>query len=147
MRRLIGWVGLVVLSACNAQAGGDATAASDMGTPETPPEHFAFGAAADEARIALWDIDVRPDGRGLPLGSGTVAQGAEVYQRSCTACHGPTGTEGPNDALVGTEPWGDFPENPTVGNYWPYSTTLFDYIRRAMPQNAPGSLTAERITR
>jgi S-disulfanyl-L-cysteine oxidoreductase SoxD len=107
------------------------------------PERFGFGTPADEARIAAWDINVRPDGVGLPDGSGSVEQGAEVYLARCAACHGMTGTEGPNNVLVGREPWEDFPITRTIGNYWPYATTLFDYIRRAMPMEAPGSLSAD----
>jgi cytochrome c len=91
--------------------------------------------------VALWDIDVRPDGEGLPAGSGSVAEGRRVYLAICAACHGPTGVEGPNDRLVGTDPWEEWPATRTVGNYWPYATTLYDYIRKAMPQNAPGSLS------
>ena len=108
------------------------------------PARFGFGTPADSARVAAWDIDVRPDGAGLPAGRGTVAEGERVYGTRCVACHGPTGTEGPYDALVGGEPWGDAdaPRRRAIGNYWPYATTLFDYVRRAMPQNAPGSLSA-----
>jgi cytochrome c len=108
------------------------------------PARFGFGAPADEARIALWDIDVRPDGAGLPAGSGKHVDGVEVYRMKCAACHGRTGTEGPFDVLVGGPAWadGDPPRPRTIGNYWPYATTLFDYVRRAMPQNAPGTLTA-----
>ncbi len=60
-------------------------------------------------------------------------------------CHGPTGTEGPNDRLVSTEPWDRWPQRRAVGNYWPYATTLFDYVRKAMPQASPGILTADQV--
>ncbi len=109
------------------------------------PANFGFGAEASEARIASWDIDVRPDGEGLPPGSGSVTRGREVYQIHCVACHGPTGTEGPNDRLVDTEQWVDSPATRTVGNFWPYATTLYDYIRKAMPQATPGILTADEV--
>ncbi len=112
--------------------------------PPRPPEwpdRFGFGADPSEARIALWDIDVKPDGEGLPPGSGTVAEGEVVYRAKCAACHGATGTEGPNDRLVGTTPWERWPRGRAIGNYWPYATTLFDYIRKAMPQATPGTLT------
>lgn len=111
--------------------------------PPHAPDRFSFGTPASVERVALWDIDVKPDGEGLPPGSGSVDAGERVYQATCVACHGPTGTEGPNDRLVGTEPWEEWPETRTVGNYWPYATTLYDYIRKAMPQNAPGSLSAD----
>jgi cytochrome c len=110
--------------------------------PANAPSRFEFGAAAGDARIALWDVDVKPDGEGLPPGSGTVAEGERVFQLHCIACHGATGTEGPNDQLVGSEPWGEWPGSSTVGGYWPYATTLYDYITRAMPQLTPGILTA-----
>jgi cytochrome c len=92
-----------------------------------------------------------PDGTGLPSGSGTAAQGAEIYRRKCAACHGSTGTEGPFDRLVGREPRQGFPfgRDPrivrTIGNYWPYATTLYDYLNRAMPVTAPGSLKPDEI--
>lgn len=112
--------------------------------PGHAPGRFGFGREASEARVALWDVDVKPDGEGLPPGQGSVAEGREVYMVHCVACHGPTGTEGPYDRLVGREPWEDVPATRTVGNYWPYATTLFDYIRRAMPQLTPGLLTADQ---
>jgi cytochrome c len=113
--------------------------------PAGAPARFGFGRAADEARIAMWDIDVRPDGTGLPAGSGTVAQGRQVFEVHCVACHGPTGTEGPNDRLVDSEPWDLWPTTRTIGNYWPYATTLYDYIRKAMPQATPGILTHDQV--
>jgi cytochrome c len=107
--------------------------------------------------IAALDSDVRPDGTGLPPGSGTAAQGAVVYARTCAACHGAAGEGGAAEALVGAEPkglppfgpkyeqWrGDRPDAPfTIGNYWPFATTVFDYVRRAMPPAAPGTLTPD----
>ncbi len=111
--------------------------------PEAAPERFSFGSEASAARVAMWDIDVKPDGEGLPEGSGTVQEGEQVYMTQCIACHGPTGVEGPYDRLVATDPWEQWPVNRGIGNYWPYATTLYDYIRRAMPQLTPGSLTAD----
>ena len=137
-------------SACGPSTPGAATAmgGAGAGTPEGLPAHapdrFGFGSEASEARIAVWDIDVKPDGEGLPPGSGSVAQGEQVYMTYCIACHGPTGTEGPNDRLVGTDPWEEWPGSLTVGGYWPYATTLFDYIRKAMPQLTPGILTSDQ---
>ncbi len=108
---------------------------------------LGIGRAATAAEIAAWDDDVMPDGTGLPRGSGTPAAGATLYAARCSRCHGPTGKEGPNDVLVGAQPRQGFPfaQEPslphTIGNYWPYATTVFDYIRRAMPPDAPGSLS------
>lgn len=143
---------LVALTACGQAGGEGPTLSSDAravaetadGLPEHAPARFGFGAEATPERIAMWDVDVKPDGEGLPAGSGTVAEGEQVYTLYCVQCHGPTGVEGPNDRLVGTEPWGDNPTTRTVGNYWPYATTLFDYISKAMPQLTPGILTADQ---
>ena len=125
-----------------AHAGGDDHATA---LPAHAPDRFGFGAAAAPDRIALWDIDVRPDGAGLPLGSGSVALGREVYERSCVQCHGPTGTEGPNDRLVTDQLWEQWPPGRAIGAFWPYATTLFDYTRRAMPQLQPGTLSADEV--
>ena len=108
---------------------------------------LGIGRPATPAEIAAWDDDVRPDGAGLPAGSGTPAAGATLFAARCSRCHGATGKEGPNDVLVGAQPREGFPfaKDPaiphTIGNYWPYATTVFDYIRRAMPPDAPGSLS------
>jgi cytochrome c len=106
--------------------------ADDYGRPATPEE------------IKLWDIDVRPDGKGLPDGSGTVAHGLEVYNDNCAPCHGTNGVGGIKDRLAGGQ--GSLATDKpikTVGSYWPYATTLFDYIHRAMPYPAPGSLSVD----
>jgi cytochrome c len=102
------------------------------------------GRPADRAEIAGWDIDVRGDGAGLPAGSGSVAAGKAIYQSKCAACHGAAGEGGMADALVGGA--GSLATGKpirTVGSYWPYAPTLFDYVRRAMPFNAPQSLTPD----
>jgi cytochrome c len=106
------------------------------------PVRFGIGRPATAAEIVRLDHDVKPDGTGLPAGSGTVAAGKAVYASRCAACHGITGVEGPHNRLVARA---DRVKEKTVGNYWPYATTLFDYIRRAMPYNAPGSLTDEEV--
>jgi cytochrome c len=115
---------------------------------QTPgPARFGIGRDATPAEIAAWDIDIMPDGTGLPPGRGTPAEGATIYATRCAGCHGKTGKEGPADVLVGREPRDNFafsrdPALPhTIGNYWPYATTIFDYIRRAMPPDAPGALS------
>lgn len=115
------------------------------------PARFGIGRPATPQEIAALDIDIMPDGTGLPAGRGTPAEGAALYASKCAQCHGPTGTEGPNDILVGREPRTGFPFalNPklphTIGNYWPYATTVFDYVRRAMPPTAPGSLSDDEV--
>jgi cytochrome c len=97
--------------------------------------------------LASWDISIGPDGAGLPPGSGTVEQGAAVFAAKCQACHGDKGAGQPNDRLVGGQGTlaGDRPAVKTVGSYWPYATTLFDYIRRAMPLIRSKSLTNDEV--
>lgn len=97
--------------------------------------------------LASWDISIGPDGAGLPAGSGTVTQGEAVYAAKCQACHGEKGAGRPNDRLVGGQGSlpGEKPAIKTIGSYWPYATTLFDYIRRAMPLNESKSLTNDEV--
>ena len=108
----------------------------------SPVFAFDFGRPATSDEIALWDIDVRPDGKGLPPGGGTVAQGKQVFADNCAVCHGDNGVGGIKDRLAGGQGTlaSDAPVK-TVGSYWPYATTLFDYVHRAMPYQAPGSLS------
>jgi S-disulfanyl-L-cysteine oxidoreductase SoxD len=107
------------------------------------PASFGFGHPATPGVIAALDISIRPDGRGLPAGSGNTQSGRAIYLLKCAACHGKTGIEGPLARLVA--PMGDTTKAKAIGNYWPYATTLFDYTRRAMPYNAPGSLSADEV--
>lgn len=151
MRRAVTVLGATLIVGCGPSGVGQAPNAGSIGEdglmtslPSNAPDHFGFGADASGARVALWDIDVKPDGEGLPAGSGTVADGRIVFLTYCVACHGATGVEGPNDRLVGIEEWDQWPVSSTVGNYWPYATTLYDYIRRAMPQLTPGILTSDQ---
>ena len=105
-----------------------------------------LGRAATPAEIAGWDISIAPDGRGLPQGAGTAAQGALVYAQKCQACHGEKGVGGPNDRLAGGQ--GTLASKTpvrTVGSYWPYATTVFDYVRRAMPFLQPLSMTDSEV--
>ena len=107
---------------------------------------FGFGQPATAERIAAWDIDVRPDGTGLPAGSGTPAQGAEIFAAKCAGCHGETGVEGPMPRLVGVYDPDDWPGQPrTIGNYWPYATIVYDFINRSMPFLEPKSLTPDEV--
>jgi cytochrome c len=106
-----------------------------------------LGRSAAPEEIALWDISIGPDGAGLPPGGGTPRQGERVYVAKCLACHGEKGSGKPNDQLVGGlgTPTGEQPAVKTVGSFWPYATTLFDYVRRAMPLNAPKSLSDDEV--
>lgn len=109
--------------------------------PNYWPVHFGFGKEASAEKISTIDIDVRPDGKGLPAGSGTVTEGRTVYIAKCASCHGNNGVEGPYNRLVSS----DTSNAKAIGNYWPYATTVFDYIRRAMPFTSPGSLSNEEV--
>jgi cytochrome c len=106
-----------------------------------------LGKPIDPAEISAWDISILPDGTGLPLGSGTPAQGAPIYTQKCLMCHGANGKGGPNAALVGNPPLtgGDRDPVKTIANYWPYATTIFDFIRRTMPWQQPRSLGNEEV--
>src|SRR5207245_10706574 len=111
-------------------------------TPETPN----LGRAATPAEVAGWDISIAPDGRALPSGSGTSAEGALVYAQKCQACHGEKGVNGPNDRLVGGQ--GTLASKTPVrtgGSYWPYATTVFDYARRAIAFAQPHSRTDNAV--
>jgi cytochrome c len=135
-RRLL-LIGSLLLAACEKGA-----------APAT--ETFGLGRAATATEVAARDVDVGPSGAGLPAGHGSVAEGATIFAAKCASCHGARG-EGMPPAyppIVGRDPTGEgFPFDKdaklarTIGNYWPYATTVFDYVRRAMPHNAPGSLT------
>lgn len=106
-----------------------------------------LGKPATPAEIAGWDISVAPDGKTLPKGKGSVKQGAEVYARACESCHGAAGSGGPIQiALVGgIGSLSSAKPVRTVASYWPSATTLFDYVRRAMPHMAPQSLTDSEV--
>lgn len=154
---LLLWLALLTVAcegrspAAEAAAGADAPA---LAASERLPERWGFGRAATPAEIARLDIDVMPDGRGLPPGHGSPAEGAEVYRARCAVCHGADGEGTPAGvALVGRTPGDVFDfgtaagadRTRTIGNYWPHATTLFDYIRRAMPFDRPGSLSDDEV--
>ncbi len=109
-------------------------------------ESYGIGHPATQAEIDAWNIDIVPNGDGLPPGKGTVEDGAKIYATTCASCHGATGTEGPMAILVGGQDTlhTDHPVK-TVGSYWPFATTLFDYIYRAMPFTAPQSLSSDEV--
>lgn len=151
---------LVMLCACaDRTSGGSGAANADTATrsaqatsPGVEPEPVlrgpfgGIGRRAPAADVRAWDRDANPAGAGLPAGSGSYARGAALYAAQCASCHGTRG-EGiaPNPKLVGREPTdfsfaADYRTPKTIGNYWPYATTVYDYINRAMPFTAPGSL-------
>ena len=105
-----------------------------------------LGRGPTPAQIAGWDISVGPDGVGLPPGKGTPATGATVYEQKCQVCHGEKGAGQPNDRLVGGQ--GTLTTKApirTIGSYWPYATTVFDYVRRSMPYTQPHSLSDNEV--
>jgi S-disulfanyl-L-cysteine oxidoreductase SoxD len=109
-------------------------------------ERFGLGMSVTNEDIAAWDIDIGPSGYGLPPGKGTVPEGKKVYLSKCAVCHGVNGDDGPMDKLTGgvTTIGGPNPLK-TVGSFWPYASTLFDYVRRAMPFDKPQSLSDEEV--
>jgi cytochrome c len=112
-------------------------------TTSKPP---GVGRPATGAEVERWGLSIGPNGENLPSGGASAVEGRVVYERLCARCHGPTGTEGPDDRLVGgigTLASGS-PVR-TVGSYWPYATTLWDYVNRAMPFDAPGVLTPDEV--
>ena len=117
-----------------------------------PARFRTIGRAATDAEIRAWNIDANANGSGLPPGRGTYARGAALFTERCAMCHGAHG-EGipPYPRLIGPEPRDSFPfgRDPkyvkTIGNYWPYATTVFDYVNRAMPLTAPGSLRSDDV--
>jgi S-disulfanyl-L-cysteine oxidoreductase SoxD len=122
----------VVLAACGA-------------TPVNDAGHVRLGQPISEANLQGWDLIVEPDGGGLPSGSGTAAQGQLVYDQQCAACHGQQGEGVPGvPKLVGGSTTST-PPNLTVGSYWPYASTVFDYVRRAMPPTTPKSLSNDEV--
>jgi len=115
-------------------------------------QRYDVGRPATAAEISAWNTDVGPDGEGLPHGSGTVARGTEVFATTCASCHGARGEGKPPlyPRVIGRDPRSEsfgFATDPslvrTIGDYWPYATTIFDYVRRAMPPTAPGSLSSD----
>jgi S-disulfanyl-L-cysteine oxidoreductase SoxD len=149
---IVATIALAASFAVAQTAGGQArkrATATPARTADPAPERYGLGRTATPDEIRAIDIDVMPDGHGLPPGKGTAAEGKTVYEAKCRSCHGADGQGGQFDRLVGRDsgPNWNFATDPklvkTVGNYWPYASTLFDYTRRAMPFMAPGTLTAD----
>ena len=159
------WLPLTMLCACSTPKGATdsngvapATFADyDAGAAPGGPgakQRFGIGNAPTDSQLIAMNLDVGSDGTELPVGRGTVAEGAVLFAAQCAQCHGAKG-EGMAPAfpqLIGRDPKAErflFATDPklphTIGNYWPYATTLFDYIKRAMPLLAPGSLTDAQV--
>lgn len=145
---------MFMLAACRDTSRGDAGGVAQQGdaapTP-APPARYAIGHAPSAAEVKALDIDVNPRGANLPPARGTAAEGAPLFAAKCAACHGAKG-EGlaTFPKLIGRDPRDfsfaqDYKLVKTVGNYWPYATTIYDYVNRAMPLTAPGSLTPHEV--
>lgn len=120
------------------------TACASFSTAAQPGPGLGTPISAED--LAPWDISIQPDGTGLPPGSGNATKGAEVYATHCVACHGVAGAGQPNDRLVGGQGTLDqLQQVRTIGSFWPYASTVFDYIRRAMPFLAPQSLSNDDV--
>ncbi len=136
------------IPACAGMSGLAVLLLSGLAADAAGPGYFGYGKPATPAEMAGWNIDVHgQDGAGLPPGKGTVDHGADVFAVQCAACHGTFGEgEGRYPKLMGGEHTltGDRPE-PSVGSYWPYAPTLFDYVNRAMPFSAPHTLSADDV--
>ena len=134
------------MSTCKSFTAVMALLVGGWGASASAQEGPHLGVPMSPADIAAWDISVGPSGVGLPQGSGTATAGASVYNTKCIACHGEKGVGKPSDQLVGGNgTLRDAAPVRTVGSYWPYATTLFDYIRRAMPWPQPQSLSADEV--
>jgi len=137
---LAAWLGAVVL----AQQPAPQQPAPQQAAPRQAPSPSGLGRAPTANELKAWDISIGPDGAELPPGSGNATQGALVFtQRGCSDCHGPTGKEGPVLVLVGGTPTLSTNYFPIA--YWPYAPSIWDFIRRAMPYNRPGRLTADEV--
>lgn len=148
-RALLLWFALA-LSACSTERRSDATR-DVLAAPEAPAR-YRIGRTASESEVRAWNIDVNPRGEGLPPGHGTAAEGAVLFAEKCAPCHGAHGEgQATFPKLIGRDPRDGFPFASdyhiphTIGNYWPYATTVYDYVNRAMPLTAPGSLTANQV--
>jgi cytochrome c len=104
-----------------------------------------LGKPITEADITAWDLSILGDGTGLPQGSGTATEGATIYAQKCVACHGENGKGGNNGAVVGGGPLDRIEATKTIANFWGYPTTVFDFIRRAMPWQQPRTLTDNEV--
>jgi len=133
-KRMRAWLGCALLLTATVAVGGDSEG------------RYQIGSVASSAEVAKWDISVYSTGRNLPAGSGTVQAGEKIYANQCQACHGESGKGGLGDALVGgVGSLASVKPLRTVGSFWPYAPTVFDYIRRAMPMSAPLSLTNDEV--
>jgi cytochrome c len=129
---------VLVLLACLASA----SSAGAQDHPQAP----RLGTPMSDVEAARWNLTIFPDGRGLPAGHGMAKEGQAIYARKCASCHGDKGQGATAEDLV-SGPHPPTAENPSkaIGAYWPYASTIFDFIRRSMPPAAPGSLSPDDV--
>jgi S-disulfanyl-L-cysteine oxidoreductase SoxD len=141
----------LIALAANATRHPPLHAIADRPASDPLPERFGVGREATAGEVAAIDIDIMPDGEGLPPGRGSVQEGAVLYAAQCVACHGadlrgtPIGDPLVPDPARPGFPDGEAPGSRSIGSYWPYATTVFDYIRRSMPYDRPGSLSDDQV--
>ena len=116
-----------------------------LGSTAALAEGPNLGQPITEADVGAWNLNAMPDGTGLPPGSGTPEQGKPIFAQKCAACHGEGGKGGVNAPVVGNPPLNGIEAPKTIANFWGYSTTVFDFIRRAMPWTQPRSLTNDEV--
>jgi S-disulfanyl-L-cysteine oxidoreductase SoxD len=116
-----------------------------IGAGAAVAESPQLGKPISQADLAEWNINILPDGTNLPPGSGRPADGAKIFAEKCALCHGDNGRGGRAARLVGGPPKASLDGGKTIANYWPYATTLFDFIRRAMPFTQPRSLSDQEV--
>jgi hypothetical protein len=116
-----------------------------MGVGAARAESPRLGKPISQGDLAEWDINILPDGTNLPPGSGKAAEGAKIFAEKCVFCHGDSGQGGRAARLIGGPAKASLDGGKTIANYWPYATTLFDFIRRAMPFTQPRSLTDNEV--
>jgi mono/diheme cytochrome c family protein len=142
-RAAIGLAATALAAIALAATGLAAIASAGPASAET---RYGIGRPATAAEVAAWNIDIDRDGRKLPAGRGSVAQGGALFAERCASCHGAKGEGGLGDRLVGGQgTLASAQPVKTVGSFWPYAPTLFDYVRRAMPMDAPQSLTDDEV--
>ncbi len=121
-----------------------AAAPAAMAAESAKAPHLGIPMSKED--VAKWDLTIFPDGRGLPDGKGSAAEGKVIFDKQCASCHGAGGRGGTAEELVSEpQPLTDEAASKAIGPYWPYATTVFDFTRRSMPPNAPGSLTPDQL--
>ena len=139
LHKLIGFLAFSILTACSISEDIIGDINEDISGP-------GLGQPISEADLAPWDISIEPDGSGLPAGRGTVSRGEALYNAQCLACHGQEGGGQPHDRLVGGHGTLDqLQQVRTIGSFWRYASTVYDYIRRAMPFNTPQTLNNDEV--